>query len=62
VVVSSDICIVVIEEIKLNPLERVFTLLSIYQKPSNYTVIAFDADKCWTSGSYRFIAGKIHNG
>ena len=35
VVVSSDVCIVVIKEIKLNPLERAFTLLSVYQKSSN---------------------------
>jgi hypothetical protein len=39
-VVSSDVCIVVIEEIKLNPLERAFTLLSVYQKPCNDTVIS----------------------
>jgi hypothetical protein len=33
VVASSDVCIV-IKEIKLNPLERAFTLFSVYKKPA----------------------------
>jgi hypothetical protein len=41
VVASSDVCIVVIKEIKLNPLERAFTLFSLYQNQQR-SVISFE--------------------